>query len=460
MDNFNVQVQKSSLKVLHPRFWGSERRMKNQEGNWFKQKTNHLFKRSCIIFYVHQDKLVVERKQLLAIFGILMIGLIMGPYVHFQAYQQFRTDQRRYGKIYDIQWVDNPEFLNVTDRKVRGNLETANYRTILRDHTIYWLSSRADEEGNIDDYFLLEIEFSENFKFVKTLKQIDLPFISTSDFRGFDVVNGHYFTLQTISANNIPELNLLEFNSSAVISNRTLELSKHDDNLFDSIRLDWFQIYGGNLFTIERFYLPVSEGGASVYSNIFSRLVKYDLDDLSQIDAVNLTFPYVRSSSIRNGSIWVEYGHLPYENITYYASSSQTITSGYYEFDLEALFKGDAEVKSAVFRHHGIFSPYPFFVNYNGSMVDFNRHRSILAESAYIIPYSYRLRANDEVLAGFEILEMTERNINYYIDDVEMAKVFLGYSIIVMIPFILLWRKVKGEPNFNNGYLTNQDNNK
>lgn len=112
-----------------------------------------------------------------------MIGLILGPYVHFRAYQQFRTDQRRYGKIYDIPWQDNPEFLNVTDREVRGNLETSSYRTILRDHTIYWLPSRVDDGGNINEYFLLRIEFSENFKFVKAIDQIDLPFISTSYYR-------------------------------------------------------------------------------------------------------------------------------------------------------------------------------------------------------------------------------------------------------------------------------------
>lgn len=252
----------------------------------------------------------------------------------------------------------------------------------------------------------------------------------------------------------------MEFNSSAVISNRTLELSSHDDNLFDSIRLDWFQIYGGNLFTIERFYLPISEGGASVYSNIFSRLVKYDLDDLSMIDAVNLTFPYVRSSSIENGSIWLQYGYLPYENITYYKSSSQTITSGYYEFDLEAFFAGDSKVKSAVFRHHENLSPYPFFVNYNGNVADFNKHRPIRAGSVNIIPYSYRLGTYDEVLAGFEILETTERNISYYLDDVDMAKIFIGYSIIIVIPFILLWKKVKLEPNINDGYLPNQEKDK
>ncbi len=397
----------------------------------------------------------MKNKRSIAISVLLVIGFLLGPFTHCRSYQEFKDDRKRYGKISDIPWENEPPYLNITGKGIRGYLGKNTYRLYLRNHTLDWLVAQVEGSpiNGTFEYYLVQIEFAEDFKFIISIDQVDFPIRTKNRLLLFDVSDDRYYSLQLFKGYPVPILNLIEFNTEKVISNRSFPISENTQNLFDSIRIEWFQTYQGYLYTIERYYLPENVGGDFTYSNIFSRLVKYDLKDLSQVDAVNLTIPYVRGAFIEKGILWLLYDYLPFEDIEYYNSRSQTITSGYYGYDLEGFFRNDTRIRSSVFRHHESIAIFPLMVIYDGQPVDFERHKLVRAEEYNIIPYSYGFPDSVEMLAGFVILRSVNRTLSHYINYFNLLQMAIGYSILIMFPFVLFWRGARFEPIPESGYL-------
>ena len=370
---------------------------------------------------------------------LLVIGLLAGPGITFDKYTQYSQDKQRYGQISDI---DNRSPADIRRYYTNEIIDTGGSRlaSVFADGALYVLVRQAPaiyQTLTYHQYFVLKFAFSSDFSKILSFEKLSTPFNTTANLQGLDKVGDSFYTVQSTWNHTLkyPVQRLIQFTTTGIQRNRTIPVPDVDHLEFSWISREFFQIDHGSLYTLERYYHPLN----NIDENIFSRVVKYDATTMQVVSMTNLTIQYARSFRIEQNKLWLWYQRLPYEGISYYNSRNQTISSGFYAYNLDELFQSNAQgvtqatPQQSVFIHNDLLVNYSPYEEHGGQVLEQHSFAPLLINGYIIYAFAYYRGDYRYEFNSFQVLRPLPRHFGYGFSLPEWGLTLSGYILMVFV---------------------------
>lgn len=307
------------------------------------------------------DEIILDfniKKSVYLVVFLLLLGLIVGPFYSVVSVYNLSKSQSTYGTEYDMTSKDS-NFLPFTERTFG---QIAYGPIALHESTIYvldtpnqfMLNGSFDNFANNGTYELLELNFTNHFSGIQSIKTYNLssmPLSLGANFQGTFYYNNQFWTF---SYTHHPSL--VSFNKQGqILSNNTFP-SPPDNLTFQSNPLGF---YNNQFWLYQSVFQDINNKSVLISNNITA----YSLNPLVNVFSRNMSnFNSLAADFIVNNTLWMK---------SYYNDAQ--FPPGFYEFSMQDIMNSSKlSVHQGILDQRGHLFPDPYydkFFGWNTSLV-------------------------------------------------------------------------------------------